>query len=158
MRHSRVAIFVAWTLLLAIGCAPREETNVQGSSVAADLASAPTTAGVSDSALSEKRIEYRDAMRQLVEFLQRRYMDGLDSIHQLVEAQAALLDAELAISLTQEERLAALEASLEKLKELEQHQEARIEVGSGRTDEMAKAKAARLHGEILLLKQGYPVK
>jgi hypothetical protein len=146
--------FVAWTAIL-IGCTHRDEDNLQRSNVAPGHSPAPTVGLTPDPALNEKRIEYRDAMKELVDLLQERYRDGTDNTDLLLAGQLALTDAELALASTKEKRLAVLEASLQILKESEHYQQVRTASGVGRTDEMVKAKAARLHGEILILEETY---
>jgi hypothetical protein len=145
MRHACVALFVSSAALLTTGFAPQEKVKLQQ----------PTSATVAapDDALIKKRIEYRDAMRQLIDLLQQRSMAGVDDVDGLLAALVALSDAELAVASTKAERLAALEASLKKFKETEEYQKTRMKVGTGRVDEMAKAKAARIHCELRILEE-----
>ncbi len=146
---------VALDMLFTVGCMSREESGLNESSEAPGHTTSSAIAETPNTALQQKRIEYRDSTREVIEVLRQRYMQGTDSIDQLIAAQVALSDAELAISSIKEERVTILEASLNKLKELEQYQQARIEVGAGRTDELVKAKAGRILGEILLLEESH---
>ena len=103
--------------------------------------------------LKERRLEHRDALRSVVDILKRRYQDGTDNIDQLLESQVALIDAELAVTSNPEERITLLKSQLAVLKQGEAFQVMRANRGVGRTDELAKSKAARIFGEIMLLEE-----
>lgn len=103
--------------------------------------------------LREKRLEHRDTLRLVVDILQRRYVDGTDNINPMLEAQIALINAELAVTSAAEERVAVLRSHLSVLKRGEAYQVVRAKMGTGRTDELAKSKAARIYGEIMLLEE-----
>ncbi|MEM0925027.1 MAG: hypothetical protein AAGJ83_03240 [Planctomycetota bacterium] len=153
MRYHRVAVIVMGTIFSTVGCSPNETSRPEKSSETSSPAASSNGRESESPALQEKRAEYRDVMRELVEVYRQRYMEGTDSIDQLIAAEVTLLNAELATSAAKTDRVAILKASLEKLKELEQYQQSRISIGAGRTDEMAKAKAARLRGEIRLIEE-----
>lgn len=103
--------------------------------------------------LKEKRVAYRDTMREVADLKRQRYQQGVDDIDAMLEAQIALAEAELAAASSSDARLAALEALFERLKESESFQQARMVAGAGRTDELIKAKAGRLFGEIMILEE-----
>lgn len=103
----------------------------------------------------EKRIEYRDAMRRVVELLEKKYMHGSGGYAPLAKANIELAEAELAAAVTQAERHAALEKMLEQAKKQEDHARARTEAGAGGTDELALATAGRLRVELKLLEENY---
>lgn len=105
------------------------------------------------SELRRLRHSYRDAMVKIVDITQQRYMQGLDRIDGLLEAQVALANADATIAATPAERVAAFESSVESLKELEANLEERVEVGAGRSDELIKCTAARIYAEILVLEE-----
>lgn len=101
----------------------------------------------------EKRVEYRDALRRVVEILERRYMEGTDTFTSLAEASIELAEAELAAGRSQDERIAALEILLDCAKKREDYAREQMEFGTGRADEMAIATAGRLHAELMLLEE-----
>ncbi|MCD0463358.1 hypothetical protein [Roseiconus lacunae] len=101
----------------------------------------------------EKRIEYRDAMRRVVSILEGRYLQGIDSITPLAEANVELAEAELAAAVSQEERDAALEKMLGHAIKREDYARITMETGAGRTDNLAMATAGRLKVELMLLEE-----
>lgn len=152
MRRIYTVTFVASAILL-IGCNLRDDDEPQRPNPVPQHSSTSTTGQAPDSALHKKRIEYRDAMQELVQDLQVRYQQGSDNIDNLLAAKLALSDAELALTSTKRKRMEVLEASLQTLQEIEEYQRVRISVGHGSKDEFEKAKAARIYGEILILEE-----
>lgn len=153
MRHACVALCVLSAVLLVAGFTPHEETQLLQPASAAGPSPASTTVAAPDDELNKKRIEYRDAMRVVVDVCQRKYRAGAANVDGLLEAQIALSDAELTVASTKAERLAALEASLESIKKVEENEEMRLRFGTGRPDEMVKAKAGRIHCELRILEE-----
>jgi hypothetical protein len=127
---------------------------VQEPTSATDAASAPTTVAVPDDALNRKRIEYLDSMREVVKIKQVFYSGGVENIDGLLAAKMALSEAKFAVASTRDERLAALEALLVDLKQVEYiQQQQQSKRGGGRVDEMISAKASRLRCEIRILEE-----
>ncbi|TWU05846.1 hypothetical protein [Stieleria varia] len=144
-----------------LGCAP--ERGITESSQDSNFAdsSRPSLDPEPSQEILNKRIEYRDALRRVVEILERRYMQGTDNITSLAKANIELAEAELAAAITQADRIAAVETLLEHAKEREDYARVRMETGIGGTDEMAVATAGRLRAELMLLEEksrlGQPV-
>jgi hypothetical protein len=157
MRHACVALFVSSTVFLVAGFTPHEGTQLLQPASAADPPPASTTVAAPNDELNKKRIEYRDAMRVVVDVCQSKYRAGSANIDGLLEAQVALSDAELKVASTKAERLAVLEASLESFKKLEEYEEMRLRFGTGRPDEMVKAKTGRIHCELRILEERHRV-
>lgn len=157
MRLACVALCVLSAVFLVTGFTPHDGPQLLQPASAADPPPGSTAVAAPDDELNKKRIEYRDAMRAVVDIRQGRYRDGLDNIDGLLKAKFALSDAELAVASTKAERLAVLEASLENFKKLEEFEEVRLRIGSGRTDEMAQAKAGRIHCELRILEERHRV-
>ncbi len=109
---------------------------------------ADTTA---EAELRDLRSRYRDAMRLVADIQRHRYQTGNDSIQALQKTEMALTEAELSAATSSEEKIGVLETMLKELKSMEAYQQFRFENGSGRRDELSKARAARILGEIRIL-------
>ncbi len=111
------------------------------------------TKPVLDGKIHERRVAYRDAMEEVVAVIRQRYLEGSDMIDGLIKAQIELGNAELAVTSAPEKRIQKLQENLDALKELETHQQGRIQIGAGRLDELHKSTAGRIRGEIMLLEE-----
>ena len=92
--------------------------------------------------LQSLRQQHVEALRELVEIKSIRYEQGSDSINVVLNAHRELVTAELAAASRPMDRIIVLEKYLKALSVSEEIQRARAEVGTGRTDDYAEAKAA----------------
>ena len=109
--------------------------------------------GSANANLEEQRVAYRDAISEVLDVSRRRFMDGSDNIDGLLETMHALAQSKLAIAPNVNQRLEVLKESVAEFEKLERSQQARFEDGSGRADELAKCKAARIRAGVLLLEE-----
>jgi hypothetical protein len=103
--------------------------------------------------LQAQRIE---TLQQAVGLIEPQYRQGVATIHQLLDAQAALLDAKLEIALTHEERTEVLTQQLKLSASAEKAADGRFRAGAATASEFLLAKAARLRVEIMLAKEKKP--
>ena len=98
--------------------------------------------------------ERRDTLRQLVETLEGQWRAGLtDGQLPILHARNELLDAELDLAKTREERIAAREKMVANLKVIEKAAEMQQRMGTTTPDTLLRAKAARLKAEAQLLRE-----
>lgn len=108
----------------------------------------------SDKRLNSLLTERRDTLRQVVDLVIVEYRGGAGTIEEIIQAQNALLDAELDIAKTNAERVRIREEQVKNFRELENLLKQRHESGSGITkSELLVAKATRLEAEINLLRE-----
>jgi outer membrane protein TolC len=95
----------------------------------------------------------RDTLRELVDYLEAAFRQGVGSAESVALASSELLDAELDMAQSKAERIAIREKMVENLKEQEKMVEARNQAGMSRPGEMLRARAGRLKAEIDLLRE-----
>jgi hypothetical protein len=144
----KVTMFVAFgmaisTIVVATGCSGKKQESAK------TLASDPSPE------LRRLMIEHRDVLKQTVEAMQTKLNSGLDSVEAVYEASIQLVEAELALATTREERLAALKANLEFCQKLELRAQDYQKAGlrNGDAANVLRAKANRLKAEIRLLRE-----
>lgn len=116
------------------------------------LASSTAALQVEDPELRALREARRDVLKEAVEILGVRFREGGSSPNAFIAANVALLEAELELAGSKEERVHVLQQLLEQHKELEQRMEEMSDLGVGRPEDYLTAKAARLKAEIELHK------
>ena len=94
----------------------------------------------------------RDVLKDAVNILNEKFREGGSSLDAVVAANVALLEAELELPVSKEERLLVLQQLLKQHSRLEQRMEEVLEHGVGRPEDYLTAKAARLKVEIELHK------
>jgi hypothetical protein len=96
--------------------------------------------------------ERRDAARELMEVRRLQMEAGKSTPRELLDAVEIVLEAELPLAETRPDRLAVLRARLEGLKQAEEVDKARFEVGRISPADYQTMRAARLAAEIDLLR------
>lgn len=99
--------------------------------------------------------ERRDVLAKRIELLRARYAVGTgnDTLSSLFTAMDQLLLAELQLANSREQRVTLTHKRLDNMRELERSVKQRFEAGTGSTDEVLSATAARLQAEIDLLRE-----
>ena len=97
--------------------------------------------------------ERREVLRKLVDAAEQRYRAGAATLEAAIRASNQLLEAELELADTKAERIAVHEKLVGNLQRLEQVAEARRAAAAAALEEVLEAKAARLKGEITLLRE-----
>lgn len=143
-----------------VPCPPRCGNNLTSGTTTV-LHSSPPAAGhdsstaapaIEDSELRALLEARRDVLKQAVEILNTSFRQGITSPNAVIAANVALLEAELELAKSKEERLLVLQQLLEHHKQLEQQTEKMFEATLGRREDCLAAKAARLKAEIALHK------
>lgn len=98
-------------------------------------------------ALVQERLE---TLRQLVSFAEEAFRSGNAGYNSLIEAQNALIAAELESATRKTERIALLQKHVENLKRLEEIASSQQQAGQNTLADLLWAKAARLEAEIAL--------
>jgi outer membrane protein TolC len=110
------------------------------------------TQAATDVKINKLLVERRDTLRKLLGAVTVQHRAGQTTINKVIQAQNGLLDAELQLADTKEERIRIHEKRLENSRNLEnlvEHQHAAAAVA---IDQVLVAKAARLQAEIDLLR------
>jgi outer membrane protein TolC len=89
-----------------------------------------------------------NALQQRYEAIRRRYDDGSLSFDHVVPALDDVLKAKLELAPTRQEQIEVCKQRIDNLRTLEEHVEAKVNAGQGRTDERHAATAARIQAEI----------
>ena len=125
-----------------------------------DLIKAQIARGVAESAVSLSPVERNRILKANLELARQLYTQtmslfetGTLPVDEMVEAINSLRDAELAIALTTDERIKALEANLDQTRFLEVEAKVRLDVGIMLPRVMQKSTAARMLSEIMLLEE-----
>jgi hypothetical protein len=98
------------------------------------------------------------AAHQRLEAQRAFYEEGRITIDRFVAASQEVMEVERMVSQTIEERLAAMQRHVDRLKEIEAREEKELEVGKGTVADVAEAHQNRLLAEVLLKKSKMPDK
>ena len=98
-------------------------------------------------ALRKERLE---TLRQQVRFLHARIQSGVDPLSTTLDANKKLMEAELVLCATKQQRIVVYEDAVKRFKMIDLLKSKELEAGMGRAFQAAEAKAARLEIEILL--------
>jgi hypothetical protein len=100
------------------------------------------------------QVERRDALKAEVEARQQEFDAGRGTLESLLKTSGFLLEAELDLATTAQQRIAAHAAHLKLAKEIEENTEARYNAGQVKVADLYQARAARMKAEIDWLKAG----
>jgi hypothetical protein len=109
--------------------------------------------------IQEARIAYRDTLKNIanIDLMLMRMGEsrgggsrGGGSLDRLIKAETALRDAELAVTLTSDERNQVVHQSLERFRKIEAMLKAMSRIGFSNADELLQAQIARGHAELAL--------
>jgi hypothetical protein len=124
----------------------------------ADKAPAARAEEKLDAAIREKirklQVERRDVLKNAVRAREQAYLAGRASPEALLKLSGLLLEAELDLATTAQQRIAAHAAELGRAREMEKVTTARYEAGQTTQADYHLARAARLKAEINWLKAG----
>ena len=95
----------------------------------------------------------RDTLRKLVEILEARFRQGEATQRPLIEAQNALITAELELAADQPQRIALLEKKLANLKQLTEMCGAMHQSGQVPYEQVLASQAESLRAEVELLRE-----
>ncbi|MEN6497741.1 MAG: hypothetical protein ABFD16_25865 [Thermoguttaceae bacterium] len=112
-------------------------------------ATAPDAAKQLQSLLEERR----DTLRKLLKHVESQHASGNATEVAVIRASNQLIEAELELVRTKPERIALFEKIVDNLRRAEQWTEARYEAGRCTWEDALAAKAARLQGEINLVRE-----
>ena len=98
-------------------------------------------------------IQRKDVLQQILVTVRRQYDAGVSTPTEVRRATMALLEADLDLCKTDGDRIRVHEKLVELMRSEENQIEARVNVGSATSSELAKARAARLDAEIRLLRE-----
>ena len=136
------------------GTAPPREPTVKDAA-GPDL---EKLAGEVDALIRERR--FAELGRSRIEMARKRfeaqwkfYEEGRITIDRLLGASQTLMEAEVDVARTPEERLAPIRAHLERIKEVEKREKAELEVGRATTSDLFEAQTQRLDVEFRLAKE-----
>jgi hypothetical protein len=104
-----------------------------------------------DVKINKLQVERRDTLRRLLEVVTVRHRAGQGTVDNVIRAQAGLLDAELQLARTKEERIRMHEERVKNARGLENVLEHQYTAAHVSIDQWLTAKAARLQAEIDLL-------
>ena len=107
----------------------------------------------SHAALNELLTKRRDTLKQRVDVLEQMHADGSLSLTAVLAGRDQLLDAELQLAKTKEQRLTLYQKRLDNMRALEDMVKKRYEAGQITLDSTLSARAARLQAEIDLLRE-----
>ena len=108
---------------------------------------------ISDNKLNRLLIERRQALRQIVAFVESLHSQGQETLDNVIGARNRLLDAELDIAKTNAERVRIRQEKVKNFRDLEIALTQRYEGGEVTSVEVLEAKAVRLEAEIELLRE-----
>ena len=100
-------------------------------------------------ALQESR---RDTLKEVVAILDQAHQSGTIKVDEVLKANSALLEAELELATSQQERIAIFEKMLEAQTEIESSWSGKVNTGQARMTDLLTATAARIKTEIDLYK------
>jgi RNA polymerase sigma factor (sigma-70 family) len=136
------------------GAVPTEFTAKKGSGFHLYIAkredSKPRPAAKANDKLNALLKERQDTAKAEWEDRNQQFIAGQGTFSFLYDAGRRWLDSQLDMTDKQSDRVAALEAHLQRMKELEKVQQARFDAGRIATPDLAQAKYYRLEAEIML--------
>ena len=97
--------------------------------------------------------ERRDTLHELVLAVKEQFRHGIGTHDAVIRASNQLLDAELELAQTREERIGIHKQRVRNLKELEEYARQRQRAAQVSVDKVLEARAARLGAEIELLRE-----
>jgi outer membrane protein TolC len=95
----------------------------------------------------------RDTLANLVQLEMAAFSVGVTTSDTIFDAQRQLIDAELELAGTSEQRLAVLQEQVELAKKLENQVRARVDQGASPRRDLLRAQANRLRAAILLARE-----
>jgi hypothetical protein len=145
----------AWcSIVVAVMIAPAIAAEPASTQKEASKQEAASKQGEASERLESLLKERRETLRQLVETLEGQWRAGLtDGQMPALHAKNELLDAELDLAKTREERITVREKMVANLKVIEKTAEIQQRMGTTTPDTLLRAKAARLKAEAQLLRE-----
>ena len=133
----QVRSLVCLIVVLSIACAAGSFTIAQ-----------QATGSDSGAALNELLTKRRDTLKERADVLEQMYTDGSVSLTTILAGRDQLLDAELQLVKTKEQRLTLYQKRLDNMRALEDTVKKRYEAGQSTLESKLSATAARLQAEI----------
>jgi len=142
---------VRFSLVIGVVCLIALAVRGQVTAPRPSTKPAPSKSAPADNArLRALLTEKRDALRQIEESRRSDHQQGIDNQEHLIRASLAVIDADLDLAQTPNERVALCEKRVRLRRELESFVQAQRQAGVGTLVELQQAKVDRLDAEIAL--------